>query len=317
MISEQTLINISYFIAHDIFNCMIYFVIMIMMITPKYNKTATLFILTAICIILESVIRPAPLPLYFVSCFTMFYVPALLVFREKKKICFFAASILLLGTIVLDMIFSAITLSTYGYYPTKTVPYTWTSVYISALFNVLYFCAFMPIVIIWRKKIKKYSVKSMTLFMLFPIGQALFLSACTYPTWAMGADFNVFDNPFMLIAVIISAVSDILMFIALRDNNSLEIAKARAEQAEKEMELQSQYYSELSKKMEEIKQYRHDINNLIYTAEALITEDSSQVSKDFIEEMKQKSERMKIPVYDDVKKEQGAELTENRLVKYQ
>lgn len=49
--------------------------------------------------------------------------------------------------------------------------------------------------------------------------------------------------------------------------------------------------------MTEIREYRHDINNLVSVAEALMTDDSSQSSKDFIGEMKNKAEGMKIPVY--------------------
>ena len=133
----------------------------------------------------------------------------------------------------------------------------------------------------------------LSLFILFPVGQALFTVACAYPT----TKFKVLENPFMSIAVIVSIASDIIMFIALRDNNNLETAKERAAAAEKEMELQLQYYSELIEKMTEIREYRHDINNLVSVAEALITDDSSQSSKDFIGEMKHKAEGMKIPVY--------------------
>lgn len=297
MISEQTVIDVLYFILHDVFQTMSYYYVMLLMLTPKYNKTATLAAMTVICIIYQHIINGTPILIYFFSFVAVMVMPALFLFKEKKKVCLFAVALIISAILTVDTLVSAFLLKIFGYYPTKVLPYTWGAVLAVLMLDVTLICFFAPIVIIWRKKIGKYKIKSISFFMLFPVGQILFVVACTYPTWAMGSAFDVFDNPFMLMAIIVSAASDILMFIALRDNNNLETAKERAAQAEKEMELQLQYYSELTEKMTEIREYRHDINNLVSVAEALITEDSSQNSRDFIGEMKHKAENMKIPVY--------------------
>lgn len=301
MSMEQTFIDISYFLVHALYQNLSYYAVFMFMLTPKYNKATMRIVITAnvsASIICNIFLAPLlPVPMSFLCYQALMLVPVMVFYKEKKKVCLFAAALIEAATVITDMVFSAFLLKMFGYYPTKVLPYTWTTVLSVLLLDVFLTCLYALIVIIWRKKIRKYNLKSITLFMLFPIGQTLFIVACTYPTWAMGSTFEVFDNPFMFIAIIISIASDILMFIALRDNNNLETAKERAAAAEKEMELQLQYYSELIEKMTEIREYRHDINNLVSVAEALITDDSSQSSKDFIGEMKHKAEGMKIPVY--------------------
>lgn len=300
MSMEQIVIDISYFLVHDLYQNLSYYAVFMFMLTPKYNKAAmriAVIVMMSVSICCYIIVTTLPTPLYFLCYQTLMLVPIMLFYKEKKKVCLFAAALIEAVTVLTDMVFSAFLLKIFGYYPTKVLPYTWGTVLAVLLLDVFLTCLYALIVIIWRKKIRKYNIKSINLFMLFPVGQTLFIVACTYPTWAMGSTFEVFDNSFMFIAIIISIASDILMFIALRDNNNLETAKERAAQAEKEMELQLQYYSELIEKMTEIREYRHDINNLVSVAEALMTDDSSQSSKDFIGEMKHKAEGMKIPVY--------------------
>ncbi len=294
---EQLVIDISFFIVHDLFQAVFYYIMLMFMLTPKYNKVVVLLVLTMINTLCRYAVQPAPALVYFFAYLAVTFIPILFIFKEKKIICLFAVGIIEASALLIDAALSAFFSETVqileNYYPTKTVPYTWNAVFAMITLNVMYSCMFVLIVIIWCKVIKKYNIKSLSLFILFPVGQALFTVACAYPT----TKFKVLENPFMSIAVIVSIASDIIMFIALRDNNNLETAKERAAAAEKEMELQLQYYSELIEKMTEIREYRHDINNLVSVAEALITDDSSQSSKDFIGEMKHKAEGMKIPVY--------------------
>lgn len=300
MITEQTLIDISYFLVHELYQNIAYYAVFMFMLTPKYGKALSrimIAVMAAASICCSYIARSLPTPVSYLFYQSLMLLPILLFYKEKKKTCLFAAALIEAATFIMDMTVSACLLKIFGYYPTKVLPYTWSTILVVLLLDVFITCFYALIVIIWRKRLGKYSVKSMTLFMLFPVGQLLFIMACTYPTWAMGSTFDVFDNPFMIAAAIASVASDILMFIALRENNSLETANERAAQAEKEMELQLQYYSELTEKMTEIREYRHDINNLVSVAEAMITESTSQTGRDYIDEMKRKAESMKFPVY--------------------
>ncbi len=300
MISEQTIIDFLFFFMHQIVNHLEYCGLLILLLTPKYNPLLPLISFTVIGVTLNNILANFFADnglLSFAAFVTIFGITVTVFFKDALKIKIFAVLTVILYTLLVDMIFSAYTISTLGYYPFKVTPMTWAAVWYTIEADIFYAICSIPIIVIWNKKIKKYNPKSIGLFILFPAGQTIFIAACTYPTWFMESDFKVFDNPFMLLAVIISLISDVLMFTALRDNDNLYRTRSRVAEMEKQMELQLQYYDSLADKFTEIREYRHDINNLVSIAEALINDRSSESSKTFIGEMKEKALNMSVPLF--------------------
>lgn len=297
--NEQLIIDILSYLLREVFQSTFLVAVLIAMLTPKYNKYLLFIGMSAADLLLLALTKAfLPSELSIVVCaLTVFFIPALLFFKDKKIRCFFAAAIEFTYMILSDALGSAYVFHVLNYYPYTMEKMTWVAVLSTVIFDIVFFPPLILIVFIWNRKLKNYHTKSMRLFALFPLGQTFFIAACTYPTWETGSLYDAFNNPYAPVAVLISVISDIMMFIALKDNNNLEAAKARAARAEMEMELQLQYYNELTEKMTEIREYRHDINNLVSAAEALITESSSAVSREFISEMKQKAEDMRLPVY--------------------
>ena len=64
------------------------------------------------------------------------------------------------------------------------------------------------------------------------------------------------------------------------------------------MDMQLQYYDGLADKMQEIREYRHDINNLIEVTEALLrSKTTSEDGRMLLEELKEKTAGAKMPVF--------------------
>ncbi len=296
---EQLIIDILYFFTHNIFQIILYYLSMRFMLTPKNN------VCEAAIIIVFPLINAACLPLaqYFTGIMRLVIltaltvIPAVLLFKEPKKRCIFAAFVLMLLLTITDIIASAIVLKQYGYYPFNVTPKNWDSVIVSLMADLMFLTFILPACIIWRKKFMNIENRSFGLFILFPISQVLFLCAFSYKTWT-SKDFSVFDNAFAVIALIVSLVADIAMYRALKENSEVEKIKLRMEEMERSLEMQFRYYEALAEKYDEIRKYRHDINNLLSAAEALIQNNiSPSDGAALIKEMKEKASDMSIPVF--------------------
>ena len=108
----------------------------------------------------------------------------------------------------------------------------------------------------------------------------------------------MFNNAFTVIAFIISIISDIFLFYALRENSKLEELKIQLLEMEHSLEMQYQYYNNLAEKQVEVSEYRHDINNLVSTVEALVEKNIS-ISEgiSLAEDLKKKSVSLTMPSY--------------------
>lgn len=298
MISEQMVIDILFFFLHHVVQHVGFNICLILMLTPKYKPLPlTIFLSVAVMIIhYFTSLSTSGVSVFLMGILT-FLAPALIFFKDPLRKRIFAALIISAFLFLMDMIMGFYTLITLGYFPAKSNPPTWMSVVFTLQYDIAFVVGFIPVFWLWNKKVKKYALKSMSYFMLFPVGQMIFMAACAYPAWFSGSEFKVFDNPFMLLALIISLISDVLMFVALRDNDNLQRTRGRVAEMEKQMELQLQYYDNLADKFTEIREYRHDINNLVSVAEALINDTSSESSKAFIGEMKEKALNMKVPMF--------------------
>ena len=100
-----------------------------------------------------------------------------------------------------------------------------------------------------------------------------------------------------MISLVLYVVSDIFMFFALRENSKLEQTRRQLAEMENEMSMQMRYYESVNRRYIEMREYRHDIKNLVAAAEISIRSGAAAEGIALIDELKERSESLKIPVY--------------------
>ncbi len=297
--SEQLIINIIYYFEHffvQIFNMHFLYTLMLTA-KSKAHRIIALVVFPLLNITVSIALDNLDSPVRSIVIYLLTFLPVFVCFKESKIFCFFSALIVNIILSVVDIIWSSVFMAEIGYFPTKLETKTWLSILFSAGCFFLFDMCAIPVCLLWRKKFKKkVHNKSLTYFFLFPLGQIFFLYACSYPTWS--GSFQVFSNGFMVLAFVISIISDIAMFYALKESSKMEEMKLKVMEMEHSLEMQYQYYNSLTEKQKEIRQYRHDINNLVTTVEALVEKNISlSDGAAMMEEMKEKAKGMAVPVY--------------------
>ncbi|MGN0620211.1 MAG: sensor histidine kinase [Ruminiclostridium sp.] len=294
--TEQNIIDILYYGVYYFANSYFQYFALTLLLTPKFNRFLMSLILAPISLIIFPLAENTPLQ--FIFPVLMFLVPGLLLFREKKSVCLFTSVIYFTFLCICDLLVSMINIKFYGSYVWQTRPVTWYSLSLTAFIFVF---EIIPIVLLfvflWRSIFRRIPVKCLNLFILFPLGQFFFVSACAYKSWN-DPNYIVFDTPFVWIAVVISFFADITMFIALKDSAKLDETRERLSEAEKQMEAQLAYYDSLTEKFAEIREYRHDINNIVAVAESLLNEDISRSDGEaMISEIKERAAKTAVPMF--------------------
>ena len=175
--------------------------------------------------------------------------------------------------------------------------HTWDTIIMIIAMNFFFTGGFLLIMSVWNHFFKKSHVKSLGLFVMFPVSQFFFFCACAYQTWT-GERLDLISNPFILVAVVLSIAADILMYRALMQNTRTQELTQKLNDMQHEMDMQLQYYDGLADKMREIREYRHDINNLIEVTESLLRrKTTSEDGRMLLEELKEKTANAKMPVF--------------------
>ena len=294
---EQVLIDITYYLLHDVFQWISYFFIISAFLTPKYNR--------ALIVLIPSVIGLFP-PVYKLllgkntgtfMMIGMLTVVALTAFKEKKRICLFAVAVEQLGIGFMAVVTTSIVYDILGYYPTEVFPYTWVSVIYTVILDILLYCCFGLILLVWNKQLKRRHIKSVGYFWMFPFGQMMFFFACVYRAWQdMGT--YILSNNILIIALIISVISDIILYFGLKQNDRVQDMERSMAEMEKQMQAQLEYYNSLTEKFAEIREYRHDINNIVAVAESLLNEDISRSDGEaMLSEIKERAAKTSVPMF--------------------
>ncbi len=294
---EQALIDVLYYLLHDVFQWISYFFIITAFLTPKCNR--------AIIVLVPSVIGLFP-PVYKLllgkdtgtfMMIGMLTLVALTAFKEKKRICLFAVAVEQLGIGFMAVVTTTIVYDMLGYYPTEIFPYTWVSVIYTVILDILLYCCFGFILFIWNKHLKRRHIKSVGYFWMFPFGQMMFFFACVYRAWQdMGT--YILSNHILIVALIVSAISDIILYFGLKQNDRVQDMERSMAEMEKQMQAQLDYYDSLSEKFAEIREYRHDINNIVAVAESLLNEDISRSDGEaMISEIKERAAKTAVPMF--------------------
>lgn len=295
--TEQLLIDILYFIFHYVFQWLSYFIILTIMLTPKYNRAYIVLFPFAIafCKPIFPLLDDNNFSTFIL--FGMLLFTALTAFKEKKRVCLAAIAASMLTIVLMSVAASLVVYDMLGYYPTEVFPCTWESVIYTIILDVVLWIMYGILILVWNRLIKKKSIKTLGYFWLFPIGQIAFFCACMFRA-KEDMDVYLLTNPYLIAAMLLSVVSDLLMYRAIKENSRVQDMKQTISQLESEMELQLKYYDALAEQYDEIREYRHDIRNLIASVEALsMTESSASEREALLCDMEKKADSMTIPMY--------------------
>ena len=295
--TEQQIIDILFFLLRDLLGNTLYFIFLASILTPKYNKWVSIAIQSLSTLALYYMVKNANANITFLVFVVSFSVCTLLFYKEKKRHCILALGIFLATTVISDLFVSAMVLYVYGYYPAKQAVPDWTSITATIISTVLFILTLAFVVLLWNKFFKKKDVKSMGMFLLFPLGQTFFIATFSKGTWENN-ELYAYSEPLLIVSIILSVIADIVMYFALKDNSNMNTMRKRLAEIENEMEQQLKYYDAIAEKYTEIREYRHDILNLVSISEIMLEKKLSESeSKAYIDEMKKKAEAMEIPIY--------------------
>lgn len=200
---------------------------------------------------------------------------------------------------MIALVSTSVVYNVLGYYPTEVRPYTKDAIIYTVVLDIILWINFLILLRIWNKLLKRKNTNSLGYFWLFPFGQGLFFTACLFRAWEE-MDKYLLTNPYLIVAVVVALLSDFLMYHALKENSHVQEMKQTIALLENEMQLQLKYYDDLAEQYTQIREYRHDILNLLAAARTLTyTGDdiSIQERDSLLSEMETKAEKMSVPIY--------------------
>ena len=295
--TEQLIIDILFFIIYELFNCTFIYVHLIFTLTPKYNKWLILAgCATANWITGKILLMIGNMPLRFICSILAVVVPAILLFKDKWQKKLLSATIQVGAFMLFDALVAYLSVEYFGFMGNQLEIKTWSCIFQALIFDAI--CGFLlgGIIIIWRKFVNNLQITSMSLFIIFPLGQAVALCGYYNHIWDGIAGVEKI-NPFLVVSVAVFIVTDIFMFTALRSNSRMADMKIKLKDMEHEIELQYQYYENISNQFTEIREYRHDIRNLISAAEMVISDKTYyEAGKEMLETLKERAENLSVPL---------------------
>jgi len=295
--SEQLLIDILFFLIYDLFNSTFIYIHLICTLTPKYNK----WLILAGCaagnwIAGKFLLAFANAPLRFVCSILAVILPALLFFKDSWQKKLLSSTIQIAAFMCFDALAAMLAVDYFGFMATQEPVKTWACVVQAFIFDGLSAFILGSVIIIWRKFVNNLHFKSMSLFIIFPLGQVIALCGYYNHLWETIEGVEII-NPFLFISIVVFIISDIFMIAALRENSRAVIMKEKVKDMEHEIELQYQYYENISNQFTEIKEYRHDIKNLISAAEMVINDENyKDIGNDMLLSLKERAENLSVPL---------------------
>ena len=287
---ERYLLETCYLLTRDLYQIFITFFAMSFMLKPRYHRAICVSASVLYSFASEQLLLDGPPLLHGVGIALSFFLPALFLYKDKLMYRLFAAGFLAAGSIIMDVCVSGfVMLIDVNLLVSLKTFHTWDTIIMIIAMNFFFTGGFLLIMSVWNHFFRKSHVKSLGLFVMFPVSQFFFFCACAYQTWT-GERLDLISNPFIIIAVVLSIAADILMYRALMQNTRTQELTQKLNDMQHEMDMQLQYYDGLADKMREIREYRHDINNLIEVTESLLRrKTTSEDGRMLLEELKEKT----------------------------
>ncbi len=294
---EQTMIDVLYFVLYQSFNCGFVIIFFYNALTPRFR--ARYVVPVVMMIQLASYLHTAYLPwvVKMLIQVGLFFAYAVFLFRDKLKKRLLCVSMLFGATTLLDLGLTYFCMMAFGFVSAQVPVKTWDCILqiiaVDSLSAVYYF----TILYLWRKRVSRYPVKTMSLFIIFPLSQAVSISGYYYVSPTQTAVGEPFTNPFAYISLLMYIFSDIFMVIALRDNAKTEQLRSQLKDMEHETEMQTLYYENLTRQYAKIREYRHDVRNLVAAAEITMRSGSADEGFSMLSDLKERADGLDIPIY--------------------
>lgn len=295
--TEQTIIDVLFFILYQSFNSGFVIVFYYCALTPRFRA---LYVIPAVMMVqLASYVHTSYLPwaLRIAIQLCLFFSEAVFLFTDTLKKKLLCASILFGSTTLLDLILTYLMTSIFGYISVQTQVKTWDCIIQVIVVDCISAAFYFTILYFWRKKVSRYPLKTMSLFIIFPLSQAISLSGYYYVSPMHTAAGEPYTNPFAYISLVMYIFSDIFMLIALRDNARTEQLRSQLRDMEHETEMQTLYYENVTKQYAKIREYRHDIRNLVAAAEITMRSGSQDEGLSMLSDLRSRADDLEIPVY--------------------
>ncbi len=295
---ERYLLETCYLLTRDLYQLFITYFAMSFMLKPRYHRAICVLAAMMYSFASQQVITTAFPLLRGFGIVLSYLLPALFLYKDRLMYRLFASGLLIVGSIIMDICVSCfVMLINVDLLTSLKTVHTWDTIVMVIAMNFFFTGGFLLIMSVWNHFFKKSHVKSLGLFVMFPVSQFFFFCACAYQTWT-GERLDLISNPFILVAVVLSIAADILMYRALMQNTKTQELTQKLTDMQHEMDMQLQYYDGLADKMQEIREYRHDINNLIEVTESLLRrKTTSEDGRMLLEELKEKTANAKMPVF--------------------
>lgn len=295
--SEQTIIDVLYFVLHQSFNCGFVIVFFYNALTPRFR--ARYVIPVVMMMQLASYLHTAYLPwvVKMLIQVCLFFAYAVFLFNDKLKKRLLCASILFGATTLLDLGLTYLCLKVFGFVSAQAPVKTWDCILQIIAIDCISAAYYFTILYLWNKKVSRYPMKTMSLFIIFPLSQAISISGYYYVSPTHTVVGEPYTNPFAYISLVMYIFSDIFMFIALRDNAKTGQLRSQLKDMEHETEMQTLYYENLTRQYAKIREYRHDIRNLVAAAEITMRSGSADEGLSMLSELKERADGLDIPIY--------------------
>lgn len=249
-----------------------------MILTRRYNTVRTILyvIISAIPYTIVSFLQLLAIPRILFGSLAV-VIPMMLLFQNKWIQKFFVAFLILCSTVISELLMLLI-LPMDEYIQSEKL-----SLIILAYLLYLFTNGILlaTIVVVSRSIRRKYSGELnrglFLLFLLFPISQYV-----AYAGWftPMKDDLVTQRPYFMMIALILGIVADVLLAFSVKATARSAVLETRNELLEQQVKAEQEHYSALTANYEDIRHMRHDIDNHLYTIKSLLedgkTEDAAQ-----------------------------------------
>ena len=211
-------------------------------------------------------------------------IPMMLLFQDKWVQKLFVVFILLSSTVISELLLLVV-LPMDEYIQSNDL-----SLIILAYLLYLFTNGILQaiIVVVSRSIQQKYSGELNSglffLFLLFPISQYV-----AYAGWftPMKDDLVTQRPYFMMAALILGVVADVLLAFSVRATARSAVLETRNEILEQQVKAEQEHYSALTANYEDVRHMRHDIDNHLYTIKSLLDDGKTEDAAKYAEQLYQ------------------------------
>ena len=201
---ERYLLETCYLLTRDLYQIFITFFAMSFMLKPRYHRAICVSASVLYSFASEQLLLDGPPLLHGVGIALSFFLPALFLYKDKLMYRLVAAGFLAAGSIIMDVCVSGfVMLIDVNLLVSLKTFHTWDTIIMIIAMNFFFTGGFLLIMSVWNHFFRKSHVKSLGLFVMFPVSQFFFFCACAYQTWT-GERLDLIRNPFIIIAVVLS-----------------------------------------------------------------------------------------------------------------